>query len=992
MSLQDTPAVSVSSPNEKIHPCPTLGVAPIPCKESSIWHRNKYIEAMFRTFVASATVAVAASEFSTYRLEQTVTERSNTFSVNSVTNHHLVLQDSASFNVNLYVNTHPNQLGEEYTKVSTLTNPETQSTEFGRSLNLFGNSKTGNQLAVSAKRGAYVYKGNFDSWSVSQTLIPNELNATGLELSSQHRDYGMSNAVDRSGVYDTLAVGCPTCETGPGNFEGSIYIYEVTPKTKGDWTHTQTLYSNFVGLIDGCGGGIVPASFGIGGSLEIDSDTLLASAQYSYCFPSGVSAFYRSHGQWSEQQIFHLPSQEIYRYDVEDDTILLSSIDVAMGSATGVGAVYVNYPDTEAYGAKPKPKGAPHWSVHQILTPPEVDQTDNRHFGFDVALNGNQAVVTSASSHFYIYERNSLAGMWSLQQVIRDSAVQEFRELEVEGSDIYVVTKFSGIAEVQTNKYSTNDHWDCLVVTVEDQFGDGWDGAYLEIETPAGETSSYAPVCAATDNGDGWQFRYCPRTAEDGGLYKMSIVDAPKSKFFWEIQWRVFDEASGSWYQGNHATRMDFHFDSRQRGFQRRAITKNIDANITCRQCPPKPPTKPKPGPHRTLKGHTHAPTISPAPTLAQTADVETWQYMSMTGPDWFDEKHRGTNFYITDKEGRRLVSTGTKCGSEPEMCWQTLPDGEYILRVTGNLNPNRDTASWAFCGRVGGYGTQLDFKIEKGECDALASFSREQYCTDVLHAQILSKLQIVLYGIPETSDISQLTNADRQSFANGLAGLLRGVDAQHVTITGLHMVDGLSVLEVLVSSDSKIVGVDFRDLAAVEAHEASMVAQLTEHARNGNLWTALSMSTVQGSSFFNKVTGATIKSAELVFVEVDEVQGSQEEVANDISDSYYLSFFPKGGLTAEAVAASLGYIIAAVAFIVVVGAVVHSRLQPRDYEGVDSSTSSALSEIESATPKAAASNPMAQSSRGSRSAHGASASTTKKSVALNALMMADKR
>ena len=941
---------------------------------------------MFRAIVASASVAVAASEYSTYRLEQTIDEMSNTLSVSTVSNPHLVLQDSASERVNVYVNTHPNQLGEKYEEVFTISKPDSSASEFGRNLNLFGNSKTGNQLLVSANRGAYVYRGNHNSWSLSQNLIPSELNATGLLLSQQHVSYGTSNAVDRSDVYDTIAVGCPTCESGPGNFEGSIYIYEVTPKTNGYWTNTQNLMSNFLGPISGCGGGIVPASFGIGGSLEMDGDTLLTAAAYSYCQPSGVSAFYRTKGQWSEQQIFHLPnSGEIYRYDVEADTILLSSIATDVGGGTNVGVVYVNYPDTEAYGAKPKPKGAPHWSVHQILTPPEVDQTDNRHFGFDVALNGNQAVVTSASSHFYIYERNSLAGMWSLQQVIRDSAVQEFRELEVEGSDIYVVTKFSGIAEVQTNKYSTNDHWDCLVVTVEDQFGDGWDGAYLEIETPAGETSSYAPVCAATDNGDGWQFRYCPRTAEDGGLYKMSIVDAPKSKFFWEIQWRVFDEASGSWYQGNHATRMDFHFDSRQRGFQRRAITKNIDANITCRQCPPKPPTKPKPGPHRTLKGHTHAPTISPAPTLAQTADVETWQYMSMTGPDWFDEKHRGTNFYITDKEGRRLVSTGTKCGSEPEMCWQTLPDGEYILRVTGNLNPNRDTASWAFCGRVGGYGTQLDFKIEKGECDALASFSREQYCTDVLHAQILSKLQIVLYGIPETSDISQLTNADRQSFANGLAGLLRGVDAQHVTITGLHMVDGLSVLEVLVSSDSKIVGVDFRDLAAVEAHEASMVAQLTEHARNGNLWTALSMSTVQGSSFFNKVTGATIKSAELVFVEVDEVQGSQEEGAYDMSDGYGTSFFSKGGISVEAISASLGYIIAAVAFIAVVGVVVHSRLQPRGYDEVDSSTSSVLSQLESASPKAARGR---SESRGRKP----SVDTSKKSVALNALMMADKR
>lgn len=926
---------------------------------------------MLRSALCASAALGLASGFTNFVHESNLVDpTTETSSVNSITSTYMASADKSTSVVSISVETYPKQMNTIWEEVATLSNPDTSgaSSDFGRNLDLAGNTITGNMLLVGGLFGASVFKGDYNMWSASQLLAPPEGDFRAGDFSR----WGESVAFDRA-TLKTAVVGCSNCHTCSNCTEtynlagGALYIFETTPKTKGDWTQTQVLHPKNAGDVFGCAGGsgAVPAAFAIGDQVALDGDSLVAGAAFGYCDPQSAILFRKTGGQWSEQQIFHSPVTPVYRFEVEDDTIMLSSLDVTLNGNSNVGAVYVNYPNTEKYGAKPKPKSSPQWSLHQILMPPVAFQGTDFSFGVDMSIEGNTAVITSLSDAMFVYTRPEQKGFWSLQQVIRQAATDEFRDVLMEGSKIYAINKKNGIADVQTDVYTMDSTWDCIVVSVEDQFGDGWDGARLQIEQPNGEKSFHAPVCHATDNEDGWQFRYCPRLESDDGLYKLSIVDAPKSKFFWEIQWRVFEESTGAWYQGNHATRMDFFFDSRRTSFNRRAITKNIDANITCHKCPPRPPEKPKP--KRALKGSTHAPTISPAPTLAQTAEVENWQYLEMSGSDWFDEQHRGINFYISDAAGHRLISAGTKCDANPAACWQQLPDGDYILRITGNLNKNRDTAMWAFCGRVGGYGTQLDFRVKHGECDALESLSRQQYCTDVLKAELLSEIQIILYGVSETSVLSQLSAADHESFATAFSALLPGVSSNQVKISALEVVDGVSVLTVQVTTDSEQVNVDPKDMLAVESFEKQMVENLMEHAKNGNLWTSLSLTTVEGSSFFHQVTGASVKSADLLSVTPEEAQASQEEVKT-FADSYTKSAYASS-LTVEAMAASLGYVIAAFAFLAVVGTVVASRFREA-----------------SAAPSAAVTETDARPAE--RKSNVASA---KKSVALNALMMANR-
>jgi hypothetical protein len=934
---------------------------------------------MRSAFYASAALGLASGFTDFVHESNFVDPTTETLAVNTITTTHLASTDKSTQVVSISVETYPNQQDITWEEVATLTNPDTTgaATDFGRNIDLAGNTITGNMLLAGGFFGAFVFRGDYNMWSVSQILAPPEGDFRAGDFSR----WGESVYFDRA-TLKTAVVGCSNCHTCDNCTEtynlagGALYIYETTPKTKKDWTQTQILHPKNVGDVFGCAGGsgAVPAAFAIGDIVKVDGDALVAKAEFGYCDPQSAILFTKTGGQWSEQQIFHSPTHQIYHFDVEDETIMLSALDVTLNGNDNVGAVFVNYPNTERFGAKPKPKSSPQWSLHQILTPPVAYQGSDFSFGVDVSIQGNTAVVSSLSDALFVYTRPELKGSWSLQQVIRESNTEEFRDVFLDGSKIFAINKKNGISDVQMDVFTMDSTWDCIVVSVEDQFGDGWDGARLQIEQPDGEKSFYAPVCHATDNEDAWQFRFCPNFASDDGLYKLSIVDAPKSKFFWEIQWRVFEESTGAWYQGNHATKMDFFFDSRKTAFNRRAITKNIDANITCHKCAPKPKDKPspKPSPKRALKGSTHAPTISPAPTLAQTA-VEDWQYLEMTGADWFDEQHRGINFYISDAGGHRLISAGTKCGSNPESCWQQLPDGDYILRITGNLNKNRDTALWSFCGRVGGYGTQLDFKVKNGECDALESLSRAQYCTDVLQAELLSEIQIILYGVSETSVLSQLTAADHKSFANALSALLPGVSSSQVHITNLAVTDGVSVLTVQISTDAAQVNLDAKDMLAVENYEKQLMDTLMEHAKNGNLWSSLSLTTVEGSSFFHQVTGATVKSADLTWVKPEEVHSSSDNEVKTFSDSYYQSAFPSGGLTVEAMAASLGYIIAAFAFLAVVGAVVASRFR------------------DASTPPAAVSQSNATHIPTPAANRKSNVSSAKKSVALNALMMADR-
>jgi len=382
--------------------------------------------------------------------------------------------------------------------------------------------------------------------------------------------------------------------------------------------------------------------------------------------------------------------------------------------------------------------------------------------------------VGTANSEIYVLERSN--GMWSQQQVL--TALDAENVLLDQG----LLVAYSDTTTNFTS-YSADEEWNCLRVEVMDQFGDGWDGAMLHIEAPDGSVQRFAPYCGETPSP--LTFRYCPPSLEDsvGGIYKLYIQDAPKAKFNWEILWRVYREfgSTGEWFTGNHETRMDFFFDIPEVSFQERKMHE-LQHNATCSQCPSEGP-KPKPkAKARALKsGTTAAPTLSY--TQQSSFDILT---VETVGTEWFREDYQGTEYYISDAEGHRLFHRGTLCeGSVTQDCWVGLPDGEYVLRVGGNLLGDSGDHSWEFCGRATGAAQEeLQFIIRNGACIPLSHISSTAYCS-AQDALIVGLGTVVLEGSTAHS-LSQLSEYDDLALGNALSVALPGVVPSSVSIVSL--------------------------------------------------------------------------------------------------------------------------------------------------------------------------------------------------------------
>ena len=64
---------------------------------------------------------------------------------------------------------------------------------------------------------------------------------------------------------------------------------------------------------------------------------------------------------------------------------------------------------------------------------------------------------------------------------------------QVSGTDIITMESSSGSYDVDV--LSTDNTWQCMVVTLMDQFGDGWGGAELQITDSDGRKQTFAPYC-----------------------------------------------------------------------------------------------------------------------------------------------------------------------------------------------------------------------------------------------------------------------------------------------------------------------------------------------------------------------------------------------------------------------------------------------------------------------------------------------------------------
>lgn len=614
----------------------------------------------------------------------------------------------------------------------------------------------------------YYYRGDFKTWSLQQIL-----RAPKDDLADS--SFGLALDLDPVNLR-TLAVGCENCNSS-GLHTGSVVLFEPFTPQASQWTQTQILTSSSL--------------FYLGGTdVEMYDDLILAD----YCvvdadpcttFNKKVMLFEKVGDDWDTRQTlgyktpgaFSPNDYSVKSFAVYDDTIVLgvSDYDITYGTArTNVGAVYVLQPGIPS--GKPQPR---QWSIQQVLFSPSP--TANHLFGSDVSIDGDTMIISDGQGtpNIYVYERETSHGKWSLQQTIVGSAAVS--GLELRGS------AFSTVEGTTMKYYHQTSTWDCVIFELDDHFGDGWDIARLTVEVPKGvqtlqgDIDSFEPRC---DLPNPITFRYCPKDAGDVGPYRVSVKDGPLAKHHWEILWRVFEERTGLWFTGKWDTTIDMVWTNEKK-FEIKKVSKELPYNITCRRCPPRPTAKPTPVLRRLKSSDddTRAPTYSPAPTVKVTDDHVNWRYMTLMTADaakpWFDKRHIGASYYVSDEKAHKLLHVGTMCPGQPTTldCWVDLPDGIYTVRVGGALSPDESAFTWKYCKYFNPIdaSTQMVIEISYDDCRVLAHHTRASYCSIHLNfdPSVVVAVELLILGAT-TSENYQSNNilVVQETLSNAIPGV----------------------------------------------------------------------------------------------------------------------------------------------------------------------------------------------------------------------------
>jgi hypothetical protein len=568
-----------------------------------------------------------------------------------------------------------------------------------------------------------------------------------------------------------MFVACGNCST-VGLGKGAIYQYSQDPKTK-TWSQYQQI--------------TVPRLNALGDKQIVAyGDLLLAST-------ATAPVLFRKdpRGEYNPEQLLGVNS-DVTVFDVYDETIVYSVTTANQKLISEAGAVYILAPSVpKPHPADPKSKPEPtQWSVQQVLYAPVP--TANAGFGSSVSLDKDRLAVvdygTVGTDYFaYIFERGSTTGKWSLQQQLVDSNGQDGSNVIFSDSSLTIVHADATVGFF--NQFKTAD---CLVLSVEDQFGDGWDEARLEVTSPDGTRDFYHSRC---DLPNPHQLRYCPRNVEDTGLYRFRVVDLDKTngppKNVWELQWRVFNEATATWVVGDWESKMDFEWDSKDFKFLDRKKEKSHTPNATCTYCRPRPTDKPTPILRsRQLKGgsglgsqrSTAGPTSTPSPTLEVT-NIGDWRAIVLMGAKWFRTDRHGASYYVSNAKSQRLVTSGTLCPGEAtgKECWVDLPDGDYNIRVGGALLADSSSVQWSYCRiktpQVGQ--TQVSVRIADGSCTVISHHRTSSFCLKTEGTATVA-IELLVLGV---SGAGQLRSEDSEALVSAVASALK------VTSSDVHIV-----------------------------------------------------------------------------------------------------------------------------------------------------------------------------------------------------------
>ena len=610
---------------------------------------------------------------------------------------------------------------------------------------------------------AFIYTGYWTKWTQQQKLFPKD--------PSNYKKFGIS--VDNQANYALIGASGEgyVASSPPDPGTGAVYAFVLQGQK---WTQTQKL------LLRGA-----ESADGFGSRVRVYGNTAIISAPATgkYCCGYGgagaVHVYTMSSltSQWTFQQSLRIPNAgpngQVGLYtDIYANYIVIGSsfspYDYAppyMQSYNHVGQAFI-YKTTK--------NGIYFYSEQQVLA-----VAGTTFYGVGVQMFDRYLFVGAQGADFEdISKENGGAGAtyvyyhygsaWSQLQILHDPyyIYGQYCNPYVYGTKAFVTASYPIAGGYTLGQNATK----CLIISVGDQFGDGWDAASLQSRAPDGSLETYAPFCDSTNP---LTFEYCPLSpTADCGIYTFNILNATNAMFPWEIYWTVKVEGSSMIYRGDHSTSMKFYYNCSSRSFSFISGT-NLVNNRTCHDCPLKPPPKPKPipiggDPHTSLKkdtpvlvngkpvirlppkgvvvGDNHQdgsvdsvvppskiavlpvprrlqsdpssePTTMPVlwPTLNSSEALD-WHWLNLYDADndgWFEPDGTGTAYYIMDSTGKQVLRNGTLCpGQFIHQCWQPLDEGVYILRVGGALDLDRGEHTWSFCGKTGGAQTHLVFRV----------------------------------------------------------------------------------------------------------------------------------------------------------------------------------------------------------------------------------------------------------------------------------------
>ncbi len=362
--------------------------------------------------------------------------------------------------------------GTSWVERATLSQPVGEQS-FGKSVALQGNT-----LVIGANNFAYVYTGSGANWTYQQTLVPGDFPASGTRIG-----FSFSVAIDDS----TIVIGA----FGSGANIGAAYVYS---KINGNWQQRTILrsdeivqFENFGEAVDidnntivvGAGsddGGMgsvyvytrVGAEWGLlpqkitpnvrvaggefGSSLDLDGTTLAVGA---FATNNGTVYLFNYNGNsWSEDEVI-VPANSSVNISfggsiaLTGRTLLVGATGETVSSILDSGAAYFY----EKVGSN--------WlETRKIVNPSpnSLSGTSSAFFGWDVALSGNDSVVSTLYDGTLGFRAGAVYAMasttseallfsWNLAPLVLSSGEYSLR---------LKVTDRSGVEHIGANVFTIN--------------------------------------------------------------------------------------------------------------------------------------------------------------------------------------------------------------------------------------------------------------------------------------------------------------------------------------------------------------------------------------------------------------------------------------------------------------------------------------------------------------------------------------------------------